>query len=238
MRSVVLEDAREQAVRTEPRKLLRSSRERLCDLRALLQDVSLLRTVYWNYRCDLRPFSLLLYPRTYFHAGVKANIIHRGGRLQMGLRWGAGKFRESELIITDGATLEIGGDTTFFTGCSVIIDPGAELSIGAGCRINMNTRIAVFNRVTFGDNVRISENVTFRDSDNHFVNGGSNILSAPIEIGNSVLIGINSTILKGVTLGEGCVVAAGSVVTRSFPPRTLLGGVPARVIRENVRWTP
>jgi acetyltransferase-like isoleucine patch superfamily enzyme len=57
--------------------------------------------------------------------------------------------------------------------------------------------------------------------------GGANIT-----IGNDVWIGMDSTILSGVEIGEGCVVAAGSLVTKSFPANVLIGGVPARIIKE------
>jgi acetyltransferase-like isoleucine patch superfamily enzyme len=55
--------------------------------------------------------------------------------------------------------------------------------------------------------------------------------SAPIQIGNDVWIGERAFVLKGVALGDGCIVAAGAVVTKSFPARSLIGGNPARLIR-------
>ena len=59
---------------------------------------------------------------------------------------------------------------------------------------------------------------------------------APVIIGDEVWCGANVTILKGVKLGRGCVVAAGAVVTKSFPPYSIIGGCPAKLIR--MRFSP
>lgn len=55
---------------------------------------------------------------------------------------------------------------------------------------------------------------------------------APIHIGKNVWIGSNATILAGVSIGDGAIVAAGAVVTKNVPPNTIVGGVPAKVIKE------
>ena len=57
------------------------------------------------------------------------------------------------------------------------------------------------------------------------------MIPAPIHIGRHVWIGANATVLPGVTIGEGAIVAAGAVVTKDVPKNTMVGGVPARVIR-------
>ena len=62
------------------------------------------------------------------------------------------------------------------------------------------------------------------------------IVDAPVTIGDRVWIGCRATVLKGVTIGDGAVVAACSVVTRDVPPRALVAGNPARVVREDVTW--
>jgi acetyltransferase-like isoleucine patch superfamily enzyme len=66
--------------------------------------------------------------------------------------------------------------------------------------------------------------------------GGKNSNTMPIIIGDNVWIGMNCIILKGVTIGDGAIIAAGSVVNKDIPPRALAAGAPARVIKENVGW--
>lgn len=61
-------------------------------------------------------------------------------------------------------------------------------------------------------------------------------MSAPIVIGDHVWIGMNVIVLKGVTIGEGAVVSAGSVVTKDVPPHSLVAGVPAKVVKTDVEW--
>ena len=58
------------------------------------------------------------------------------------------------------------------------------------------------------------------------------VYALPINIGNDVWIGGHSTILPGVTIGDGAVVAAGAVVTKNVEPKTIVGGVPAKVIKK------
>ena len=77
----------------------------------------------------------------------------------------------------------------------------------------------------FGKNITVGENV--------FINACCRKLTypAPIRLERGVWVGSNATILQGVTIGEYSIVAAGAVVTRDVPPRTIVGGVPAKVIR-------
>lgn len=101
--------------------------------------------------------------------------------------------------------------------------------------INNNSKIYVFNKVKIGDNCIIAEDVFIRNSDNHklIYDGYKN--TAPIIIEDNVWIGTRATILKGVTIESGSVVA-GSVVTKNVPKNSLVAGVPARVIKTNIEW--
>ena len=58
------------------------------------------------------------------------------------------------------------------------------------------------------------------------------MLPAPIRIGRHVWIGANATVLPGVTIGDGAIIAAGAVVTRDVPENAIVGGVPARIMRQ------
>ena len=66
---------------------------------------------------------------------------------------------------------------------------------------------------------------------------GGNSMFAPVIIKDNAWIGMSAIILKGVTVGEGAIVAAGSVVTKDVPPHTIVAGVPARVIKKDVYYT-
>lgn len=149
--------------------------------------------------------------------------------------WNIEKVRGGELIVGKNAKFEVKKNFNFYEGCSVIVTDNAELEVGSGY-INMDSKIRCRNKITIGNNVVISENVHIRDSDTHQILDGKHDPTAPVVIGNHVWIGANATILKGVTIGEGAIVAAGAVVNKDVPPKALVGGVPAKIIKENVEW--
>jgi maltose O-acetyltransferase len=112
---------------------------------------------------------------------------------------------------------------------------GAPLTIGSDSLVNGYGRINIDAPVTIGDQVQIGHDVTIitaghRIGPSHFRAGGGNDYR-PVTIESGAWIAANVTLLPGVTVGAGAVVAAGAVVTRDVPPNTLVGGIPARVIR-------
>ncbi|HYN69036.1 MAG TPA: acyltransferase [Candidatus Eisenbacteria bacterium] len=180
-----------------------------------------------------RKIRLYVYPDVHCFIGAGSRV-EGDGRILLGQAWENSRFMPSELKLNPGARLRIEGEFVVYTGCTIAVQRGATLSLESGY-INTRSAIDVFTSVTIGRDVAISSGVTIRDSDNHAIDGKAG-RAAPIEIGDHVWIGLNAIILKGVKIGDGAIVAAGAVVTGDVPAGTLVGGVPARVIREGVTW--
>lgn len=114
----------------------------------------------------------------------------------------------------------------------LFVRPGAYLEIGRNSRIN-GCHISASEKVIIGKNVRISQYVLIMDNDfhnihDHFTDGKKE----SIIIEDDVWIAAKATILKGVRIGRGAVVAAGAVVTKNVEPFTVVAGVPARPIKK------
>jgi len=116
-------------------------------------------------------------------------------------------------------------------------EPGSILEVGENFGMTGGT-ICAAEKITIGNNVAIGANCTIVDTDFHPLNpklrnqNPQDGVSTPIVIGDDVFVGMNCLILKGVTIGRGSVVGAGSVVTKDIPPCVIVGGNPASILRE------
>lgn len=114
----------------------------------------------------------------------------------------------------------------FYTDFGRNITVGRDVFINAGCHFQDH------GGVTIGDGCQIGHNVVFATL-NHGLSpeDRQNTYPAPIVLGRNVWVGSNATILQGVIIGDNAVIAAGAVVTKDVEPATIVGGVPAKVIR-------
>jgi acetyltransferase-like isoleucine patch superfamily enzyme len=167
--------------------------------------------------------------------------VETNGRLDFGL---SGQYdppcNESFLIMDEDSQLNINGKVRIKPGCEIALYPNSKLSIGNSTYLNSNSKIIVRDSVNIGQSCAISWNVTIMDTDFHTIinNNQEQLNTSPINIGNDVWIGAEAMILKGVTIGDGAIVAAKSVVTKDVPPHTLVAGQPARIIKESIEWKP
>ncbi|MEI3843081.1 MULTISPECIES: acyltransferase [unclassified Microbacterium] len=134
----------------------------------------------------------------------------------------------SSVRISEAAPVRIGARTKILRGGELL----GPIEIGVGVYINRDAYIRP--NTTIGDRVNIGPFVRLI-TDTHEI-GSSSRRAGPgrfdsITIGDGVWIGAAVTVLGGVTIGAGAIVAAGAVVTADVPPNTMVGGVPARVIR-------
>ena len=161
-------------------------------------------------------------------------------------------MREGTRNFYIGSRLNVKRYRYFHLGCNSTIGKDARLlsvlSYMGGCynpciTIGDNVYIAYHFTamsaapITIGDNSLIASGVVIT-SENHGVNpeitksyADTPLEAKPVSIGNGCWIGENAIITPGVKLGERCIVAAGAVVTKSFPPYSMIGGVPAKLIK-------
>jgi acetyltransferase-like isoleucine patch superfamily enzyme len=132
--------------------------------------------------------------------------------------------------------VQIGDQVKIAKRCSIFGSQDHRLEIGSGTYIGMNSILNGFEaKLTIGKNVSIAQNV------NIMVDSGPNasptmqrvfpLERGEVNIGDNCWIGASAIIVANVNLGEYCIVAANSFVNKSFPPFSIVGGSPARLIR-------
>ena len=186
----------------------------------------------WSARQTYVPLLLKI---LYREPLLRYRCARLGRRLQLG--------GSLPMIIGNGR-IELGDDVsidtrnTWIVGFKVSKDP--RLIIGNRVFVGYQTVFSVATQVTVGDDTLIAGNVQIFDNISHPLSparrlrGESFTLdeAAPVEIGRNVWLGNGVMIMRGVTIGDNSVVAAGSVVTKPVPPNVLVAGNPARVVKD------
>ena len=114
----------------------------------------------------------------------------------------------------------------FHTDCGKNIKIGKRVFINAGCQFQDQGGIEIGDDVLIGPQTIIA---TLNHDPDPEKRGG--MFAKPVKIGNKAWLGARVTICPGVTIGDGAIVAAGAVVTKDVPPRTVVAGVPAKIIK-------
>ncbi|MBC8138483.1 MAG: acyltransferase [Fibrella sp.] len=133
--------------------------------------------------------------------------------------------------------IQVGSATSFHGPATFVCCRGgqAKIVVGNSCRLNSPLYLDASAPITLGNGVAVGHHVVIVTTAHEIgppeMRSGRH-LHKPVTIGDGAWIAANVTLLPGVTIGRGAVVAAGSVVTRDVPDNTLVGGVPARVIRK------
>jgi len=165
-----------------------------------------------------------------------------------------GTYRIGQNTLVSLANLDFTGNESIHLGCAGRLHarfstrlPGAKIKVGDRCFISSGVVIVAAESIAIGNDTLIADGCYISDNDGHSLdwrirrkdvsnrNQGvkqwDDIGISPIVIGNDVWIAPRSVILKGVTIGDGAIVAIGSVVTKDVPPRVLVAGNPARVVK-------
>lgn len=115
-----------------------------------------------------------------------------------------------------------------------------ELVIGDNFDAGSDVALFCAERVEFGDNNLLSWGITVMDNDFHPISDAAGQVvnpPAPVVLGNEVWIGCDATLLKGSGCGDGCVIAAGTLLHKRLPgDNQVIGGTPPRVLRQDIRW--
>ncbi len=165
----------------------------------------------------------------------KDAIINIKGVFKLGAKENPKSNLETRLSIEGKGKIEVNGDFLFGAGSDIRVYDNANLILNGGY-CNGFVQIICTDKVEIGNDVAIARDVIIRDTDSHEIISKNHRVTAPVVIGNHVWIGTRAIIMKGVRVGDGAVIAAGAVVTKDVPSKTIVAGVPAKVIRENIEW--
>lgn len=204
----------------------------------VLHPLGIIKTLYYSLRY-----------KTKIMASWKSKIKNKGtlsvkGELILGMS--VPRTGEIGHISSDSPVIQIGrrgrfvidGKFIMYPGSKVIIAPEGKIKVGKNTFIHSFSKIISLNNIEIGDRCAISWNVQIMDTDVHkiIIDNKPQIETKPIKIGNDVWIGSEAIILKGVKIGDGAIVAAGSIVTKDVPANSIVAGNPAKIVKNDIKW--
>jgi acetyltransferase-like isoleucine patch superfamily enzyme len=139
---------------------------------------------------------------------------------------------DTRIIIKNNGKMSVGMGLQSRRNLQMIAD-GGDLSVGRSCFFNANCSITCLDNITIGSGCSFGNNLVIVDHDHNYKHQTKgSFLSAPVKIGNNVWIGANCVILSGTTIGDECIIAAGSVVKSSVDSGTLLYQERKNILRQ------
>lgn len=206
-----------------------------------------IKTIYFNFR--YLPFKQAIYLPIWITTNFKVMKLKRGQIvLDAPLRknfffgdCGSRGLQEQEggICLDDGAKLFMKAMCVIAQGTVLRCDKNATIELGKNFYCNKNCYLRSSERIKFGNGCSLGWNVQINSNDGHVVeyNGEKSRLSGEITIGDHVWLTSNTIVTKDVNIADGCIVAQGAVVVKSITePKCLVGGVPARIVKNNVEW--
>lgn len=171
------------------------------------------------------------------HVDLEGNsklIVHNSS-LELGLNKVKGSKTETLVRLRNNAVWDAKGYCGLSYGTTLELNNDARLESGY-FTANSDSVLVINRHITIGDDVMLGRNVVIYDSDFHSLNN-KEIISEPVEIGNHVWIATNCIVLKGVHIGDGSVVAAGTIVKEDVPERVVIGnGTEQKILSEKTQW--
>lgn len=235
------------APRVVVRKYLRIIKQMLIKTKStVFHPYAVFKSYYMNHRANTirNGGRFIIEPNTILdiHSSAKINIhtdIIIGRSEIKGLHYHTALKMEAgtELTIHGGPLTRYGaGPYLLRSGACIEIVNNGKLTIGQGaCNVNLTVMCA--KEIKIGNGVRIGRNVSIRDYNGvHVIINDTYKNYAPVSIDDHCWLCTGCTIMPGVTVGEGSVVAANAVVTKDVPPHSLVAGNPAKVIKSNIEW--
>lgn len=209
------------------------------------------RVVYGNYTLYVASHQLVHFFLKHLRGGLKV-VNHGCAKLRKdvigadnSITIGKGSLIHKMELYVRGCdnSVEIGKSCIIGHNCSIRIEGNeCKVTIGDGTTMTRDIHICVQEdgmSITIGKDCMFSNNIIVRTSDSHpiYKDGQRINPAAPIVIGNHVWIAPETTILKGVTIGDNCILASKSLLTKSVAESCLVAGLPAKVVKTGVNWT-
>lgn len=213
----------------KPYLLMRDMQWSLINLSIFIKWNCFSKQIVRSHRCALVPMSDTLIQLD------KGSKIIIEGKLHTGKQQVRGAMQQTRIWLEEGAELHVKGDFTIWAGSFIRVSKNSRLIIHDGF-CNENVQITAGDYIEIGSGATIGRDVVIRSYDGHTIVEDGYLISKPTHIGEHVWIGQGASVLKGVTIGDGAIVAANAVVTKDVPAHSAVGGNPAKVIKENVYW--